>query len=181
MTGYSVDRAFGDRHLPHAQSLVGFHLGTRSFPVASDYLDRKRATDLIWLASRQSNLHIAVRVRRSTPTHPYWKVRKQEITLRFSRPNGMDTEWSKVMDRGMGDYFFYGFSRECPGDQPLVPATVERYVLIDLAQLRLNRDTFGGPQGNPDGTSFKFVDLRSLPDVCIIGALPTIDQRRGGE
>lgn len=160
---YDLNRSWSDRFLPEIQELVGPHL----LDVAADEPDRRQATDLMMLTAR--DVRVAARVRRPGfgRRYPY------EFTLRSRLPSGAETELAKIVN-GHGDWLFYGHASE---DQ----ARIEDWWLIDLRAFRaglIRQATNGGrircgDKVNPDGTCFKWFDIRSFsaePRLVVAGS-----------
>jgi len=90
------DKEWSDHFIPRIKSILGFYLIGE--PPAEE--DQVRNTDLIVL--KMDAVRIACRVRK-----PDSFRYKDEFTIRYSRPSGVKTELSKVIE-GWGDYIFYG-------------------------------------------------------------------------
>lgn len=116
-----------------------------------------QATDLMMLDAR--DMRVAARVRRpgNAQRYPY------QFTIRSRLPSGTETELSKIVN-GKGDWLFYGHASAAQSN-------VVNWWLIDLNAFRgelIRQSTNGWPihsgdQMNPDGTWFKWVDIRSFP------------------
>ena len=153
MNAYLTNRNWSDRFLPEIKRLVGKHL----LETAPDPFDHFQATDLMMLEAR--DMRIAARVRRPGYAHRY----PHQFTIRSQIPSGGQTELSKIVN-GKGDWMFYGHSDASE-------TGVEHWWLIDLRAFRaaLIRHGAQGPrismgdQRNPDGTWFKWFDVRSFP------------------
>ena len=86
-------------------------------------------------------------------------------TIRSAVASGAETELSKI-ENGKGDWMFYGHVSAAQ-------THVEHWWLIDLRAFRaalIRHSTDGhrivmGDQANPDGTWFKWFDVRSFPKV----------------
>jgi hypothetical protein len=156
---YQSDRNWAEQYMPDVCSIVG----PRLLVPAPLRRDMHEATDLIVLTGK--DLTIAVRLRRFgyAGRYPY------DVTIRTDRPSGVPTEQEKIC-RGFGDWFFYGHETGLPGPR-LAP-----WYIIDLAALRflfqchprlLREDgEWWGKRDNPDGTSFRFYDVRGLHRHC---------------
>ena len=116
---WQESKAWSDRFIPHAQQL----LGLTCIGVAAIDQDRKENTDLMFEVGWQ---RIAVRIRRLEQRLAF--NRRNEITLRFDRRSGAETELAKLMN-GWGDCFLYGWGDEASGQ-------IRAYTLLDLHQLR---------------------------------------------
>ena len=156
MTGWREDKKWSDRFLSQIKRILGEHLIGEPRPEE----DQERNTDLIVLT--MNAVRIGCRVRK----HKYHARYGGEFTIRASRPSGMKTELTKVIE-GWGDYFFYGFSDEA---EELLMA----WALCDMKVFRLwfmrhlagNDGAMpGSSQKNTDGSSgfyaFRYADLPS--------------------
>ena len=154
MNFYDRDRAWSDRFLPAIKDTIGGHL----LKASPDPLDWHHATDLMMLDAR--DIRIAARVRR----HGYARRFPHEFTLRSRLPSGAETELAKVVD-GKGDWLFYGHANAAG-------TGFDAWWLIDLRAFRaglIRSKRNGHPircgdKRNPDGTWFKWFDIRSFPD-----------------
>ena len=154
MNAYSTNRRWSDRFLPEIKNLVGQHL----LSAAPDPFDHFEATDLMMLNA--TDLRIAARVRRPgyAQRYPY------QFTLRSHVPSGAQTELAKVVN-GHGDWMFYGHADASE-------TGVQSWWLLDLrafraALIRSSRNGHSistGVQANPDGTRFRWFDIRSFPE-----------------
>lgn len=99
---YQRDRAFTEKWIPEIQRIIGSLL-VRPAPF---HLDVKQATDLIVM--NVGPLKIAARVRRPGYFLPHYR---KQFTIRSHRDTGAETELSKI-EKGFGDWFFYGFGDE---------------------------------------------------------------------
>ncbi|KAA9010156.1 hypothetical protein [Histidinibacterium aquaticum] len=151
--GYAFNRSWSDRFIPEIRRIVGAHL----LDVAADPFDMHQATDLMVLDGR--DLRIAARVRRPgyADRYPF------QFTIRSQVPSGAETELAKIVN-GAGDWLFYGHSDASERH-------IERWWLIDLRAFRaalIRQSANGlriasGDKSNPDGTRFKWFDIRSFP------------------
>lgn len=150
---YDINRSWSDQFIPEIKQIVGAQL----LQVANDNLDQKQATDLVMLDAQ--DMRVAARVRRPgyADRYPY------QSTIRSGLPSGAPTELNKIVN-GYGDWMFYGHASGF-GD------TLGNWWLIDLRAFRaaLIRHRMNGlvlvmgDQVNPDGTRFKWFDVRSFP------------------
>jgi len=132
---------------------VGPHL----LDIADLELDGLQATDLIIF--KAADMRVAARVR----DYSYAEKYHREFTIRSKRESGAMTELEKIQ-RGWGDWFFYGFGKE--------DLTIPLWYLIDLDAFRyhMNKNTWIGSgikisaMSNGDGTHFKAFDAFSFPD-----------------
>ncbi|RYH08889.1 hypothetical protein [Tropicimonas sp. IMCC6043] len=153
MNCYPSNRAWSDRFLPEIKRTIGAHLLER----APDPEDWHNATDLMMLDAK--DLRIAARVRRPGYANrfPY------DFTIRSRIPSGAETELSKIVN-GKGDWLFYGHSNE-------TQTGLFSWWLLDLRAFRAGlirqvQNGFpirSGDRANPDGTWFKWFDIRSFP------------------
>lgn len=149
---YQSDRKWSDQFLPEVKSIIGPLL----LEPAAFEQDAMEATDLIILHAR--DMRIGVRIRRNQYLNKY----SSQITFRFKRDSGAQTEWEKIL-RGWGEWFFYGFAGV--GDLP----PLSRWYLVNLNALRYQygqQKPFltSGLKDNDDGTYFKWFDVRSFAD-----------------
>ncbi|MDF0602311.1 hypothetical protein P1J78_16345 [Psychromarinibacter sp. C21-152] len=150
---YAINRSWSDRFIPEIQRIVGAHL----LSIAPDAFDMHEATDLLMMEAK--DLHIAARVRRPG----YARVYPYDFTIRAQVPSGAETELSKIVN-GKGDWMFYGHA-DASG------RGLASWWLIDLRAFRaglIRQATNGypircGDRTNPDGTRFKWFDIRSFP------------------
>ena len=150
---YNFNRQWSDRFIPEIKSIVGAHL----LSIAPDDQDMRHATDLMMLDAK--DVRVAARVRRPgyAERFPY------DFTIRSQVPSGAETELAKIVN-GKGDWMFYGHADASE-------RTIERWWLIDLRAFRaalIRQSTNGfpikcGDRTNPDGTRFKWFDIRSFP------------------
>ncbi len=153
MNCYANNRRWSDQFLPDIKRIVGAHL----LETAPDPLDHFQATDLLMLDAR--DMRIAARVRRPGYAQRY----PHQFTIRSKVASGAETELSKIVN-GKGDWMFYGHSN-------ITQNGVGHWWLIDLRAFRAalirhanNGSSISmGDQSNPDGTWFKWFDIRSFP------------------
>lgn len=158
---YSSDRQWSDGFIPAMKAIIGPLLLSEA-PLE---VDCKQAADLVVFSTRSLPRGIACRVRHCDvlDRYPYAEF---EFTLRHGRTNGTQTEFDKIA-RGFGDWMFYGHAG--PDDEN----TIARWFVVDLNQLRYNlilKDRVTNslvcdvqPNGDREGTSFVWYDLRSFP------------------
>jgi hypothetical protein len=161
MPDYSTDRKWADKFLPTMKRAIADVL----IQPAPDVEDMHRNTDLIVL--RVESLRVACRVRR----YSYFVRYPDEFTIRAGRPNGHETELSKLIS-GYGDYFLYGFANEDETD-------LHAWRIIDLRvfrlwynrQLALNRGRLPGQrQENGDASSWFYAfNVSQLPKGALVG------------
>lgn len=105
MGEYVEDRVYSDQFIDEIKQIIGPIL----LEPAPYLLDIKEATDLIMMHARSQK--IACRVRRPG----YAERFPNDITFRFWRASGVETEWPKIQ-RGFVDLYFYGIAcRYHPG------------------------------------------------------------------
>lgn len=151
---YSINRHWSDQFIPEIRRIVGAHL----LSVAPDHLDMRQATDLLMLDGR--DVRIAARVRR----HGYAGRYPYDFTIRSRLPSGSPTELAKIVN-GDGDWLFYGHANAAETGFAL-------WWLLDLRAFRaglIRQASNGfpissGDRRNPDGTCFKWFDIRSFPN-----------------
>jgi hypothetical protein len=95
----------------------------------NDEQDRRLGTDIIVLSFRPYVGSKVFKVGyRCRDAGKYLKDFFKDITFRYSRPNGRETEFQKII-RGHGDYFFYGFGET-------FTQQMERWIIVALAPFR---------------------------------------------
>lgn len=145
-----IDFDFQDEFAPRIFEIVG-GLVVRK---ANHFEDRFRATDIV-----SAPKSVAARVRRLEVSNLSYLG---EFTLRAARPNGLPTEFEKIM-QGHGDWFFYGFAF---GGQ------LVKWIVIDLAILRsqiLEGRIPHVEKNNKDGSAtFRVYRIADLPPEAII-------------
>lgn len=157
---YSYDKRRVDSLELNIRQLIGGYF----VAPATRTQDMHEATDLMVFELRAQHIRVGCRVRR----YDYWAAQngryQREFTIRSGRPNGIKTEYQKIID-GWGDYLFYGFAD--PSDQRVYHAT-----LIDLEQFRASvigfyvQPTYYG--NNYDGSSsFHIYTLDDFPSTLI--------------
>ena len=154
MNYYVRNRSWSDRFLPEIKRIVGPHI----IQTAPDMLDWHEATDLLTLDCK--DVRVAARVRR----HGYASRFPHDITIRTQTASGVPTELSKIVN-GHGDWMFYGHA-DTSG------TGLASWWLIDLKAFRaalIRHRQNGiplrhGDKRNPDGTAFKWFDIRSFPE-----------------
>jgi hypothetical protein len=151
---YSEERRReSDAYIPEIKRLIVMHL----LMVTPDWIDFKRAADLMLLSTKR--MEIAARVRLKVK---YQNQYPYEFTLRAVIENGQETELNKVL-RGMADVFLYGHA------DPFKPGLLSRWWLIDLDVFRAcMRDRACQVIPNHDGTHFAAFDVRRFPPELVI-------------
>jgi hypothetical protein len=99
MIGWQTDKKWADKFMPEIKRVVGEYLICEA-PIEDDAM---RNTDLIVL--KLDAVRVACRIRRNEYLDKYGG----EFTIRSDRPNGNQTELSKII-QGWGNYIFYGIS-----------------------------------------------------------------------
>lgn len=129
------------------------------------YKDMHEATDFIVVPGK---IAIAVRVRR----FEYYPNYRNEFTIRWARPSGVDTEIDKIR-KGFADLFFYGFLNK-------EKSKIIQYVLIDL---NIFRKCEGEPlrvieneNGSSDFAVYDFAQFPSNMFICYDGLDDGIDK-----
>lgn len=156
--GWQEDKQKSDLYIHEIKAILGVHL----IGPAPEEEDQQRNTDLIVL--KMEAVRIACRIR----TPEYYVKYPNDFTIRYTRPNGADTEFKKVMS-GWGDYLFYGF-----GDDD--ERCLQAWRLGDLKVFRwwLNRELYAGRRPyrrlrNRDGSSdFLAFTWTDLPDTFVV-------------
>ena len=165
---YAINRHWSDQFIPEICRIVGAHL----LEVAPEPLDLHHATDLMTFLGR--DLRIAARVRR----HGYAGRYPYDFTIRSRVGSGATTELAKIVN-GEGDWLFYGHANASETGFDL-------WWLLDLRAFRaglIRQAANGWPirsgdKANPDGTWFKWFDIRSFPSEppLIVAASATIQR-----
>jgi hypothetical protein len=159
MQSWKKDHAWAQQFVPHISQILGEAFVTE----ASLEQDMHENTDLLFQVKGES---IAVRMRNVKEWAPF--NRRNEWTIRTSRPSGMTTEVEKLL-YGWGDYYFYGW-----GDDR--DKRVKAYTILYLKPVRpwLWRNVSrlmqcqGQAQRNKDGSSsFLAINLDELPTTAI--------------
>lgn len=169
MADYKTDRQWSDKFIPSLKRIIADLL----IRPANDIEDMQHNTDLI--VFRIDPVRVACRVRR----YQYLQKYGDEFTIRAGRPNGTETELSKLIS-GYGDYFVYAFANELEND-------LSAWSIIDLRvfrlwynrQLVLNKGVLPGQkQQNGDASSFFFAfRTSSLPTEAIVACDPYAEMR----
>lgn len=152
-TDFDWQRAF----VPHVVRIVANYL----IAEAPFEEDARHNTDLLVLKAETTR--VACRLRRFDQLSSYG----DQFTLRASRPNGCDTELTKVL-RGWGDYIFYGFVNHDESD-------LAAWLLGDLNEFRIwhHRELVCGRtpwlvKHNGDGSStFHAYRISDLPNAFV--------------
>lgn len=160
MSDWQRDKRWSDRFIPEIKRHLGEFLIGEPHPDE----DALRNTDLTVL--RLDTVRIGCRVR----TNDAFMSWPDEFTIRTSRPSGVDTELTKIIE-GWGDYLFYAF---CDPDERVLV----RWTLVDLKRFRvwymreLTRlepgEYPGFKQRNRDGSSdFHAFNLNAMPSDLV--------------
>ena len=151
MGNYRDDRAFSDLFIDEIRRIVGYHV----VQVASDEWDMHRNTDLMTFTFEGKT--IAARIRDVSAVK--WA---DEFTIRSHRDSGMETELSKIIKRGFGDWFFYGFGDKKTGK-------IIKWHLFDLKYFRQFYPVVKPTQhANGDGTYFLAYKYRHFTKFFIV-------------
>lgn len=116
---WQEDQAFANKFIADCQQL----LGLACIQVADMDEDRHHNTDLMFEVGYK---RFPVRIRRGQQRLAF--NRRNEVTFRYSRPSGVETELSKLLN-GWGDCCLYGWGDEAQG-------RVVAYTLLDLHKMR---------------------------------------------
>jgi hypothetical protein len=116
---WQESHAWADQFSAHIKML----LGLICIQVAPLEEDQKHNTDLMFEVGAQ---RFPVRVRRLEQRLPF--NRRNEITFRFARRSGVETEFAKMLC-GWGDWFMYGWGNEST-------RRLDAYTVLDLHQFR---------------------------------------------
>ena len=133
---FSSEFKWSQTWIPRMRQLIGPCL-LREATITED---QREATDLIVL--KAEGLRIACRVRRPGYAHKW----PNDITITCRHETGVACEWDKMIEGGMGDWFFYGHATS--------PVAIEgdilpRY-LIDLGCARQWIRDNHGPERGPN-------------------------------
>jgi hypothetical protein len=158
-SSWVVDKRWSDQYSRYIRAVLGQEFITPS----SDFRDMHEACDFDMVFEMRS-LKFACRLRRSG----YAKGFPFDVTLRYSRPNGTETEWAKVIDKGFADYMFYGFADP-------EPPRVSRWIIVNLELLRFAHDLipFKDMFNYDNSSDFRVLsahDLRSAGCVKAVSA-----------
>lgn len=160
MGKYEDDRKWADAFIPEIKRVLRQNAPLlMQIEISSAEADMKEATDL---NIRTKAGRVACRIRRSDIGFRDW-------TIRYSRPNGIETEYSKIKN-GFADFYLYAWAAKDG-------KTFQDWILLDLDRVRIN-DAFarGNQKANTDGTVFWYAPARSLCDCLLASSmqLPTI-------
>lgn len=152
---YPSDRAWSDLYLPWQRAYLSKRFGVD--PVSNSVWDNCAAVDF-----RVGTHEIMGRMR----SYECFEKYPFDLTFRFYRLSGAQTECSKVFEEGWGTHMLYGFAS-------LDERSVAAYQFADLAAIRVaikaNPMLLHGPVPNKGGnTWFKYVTTTELPPGCII-------------
>ncbi len=156
---YQQDRAWEGSYQDQVLAILNTQMHHLvELAIASDYKDRKQATDFV---VKMKGGDIAVRLRRP-------RYEQRDWTIRARRDNGTKTELAKIRE-GYGSHYFYGWTDELHG--------ITEWILIDLNKARasglLTRDWVlianKDLNGRPDGTYFIAIPASVLRDAgCLL-------------
>lgn len=164
LRSFGVDKRRVDCFEPEIKRILGgVFIGTADLE-----RDRTQATDLLVLSVRP--VTIACRVR----TAGYWERFGDEFTIRYERPNGCKSEFSKIVD-GWCEYGFYAFA----------DASDERLAAWTLYDLKVFRATLirtptlikqsGIPNEDGSSTFLPFAWEDFPPEMVVACARPPDD------
>jgi hypothetical protein len=160
MNGWQDSKRWADQFTPHIKSILGY-LFIQEAPLAQD---QRENTDLMFMLFDK---RVAIRIRNIKDRAPF--NRRNEWTIRVSRPSGIDTELTKMM-AGWADYCLYGW-----GDE--TTKKVQAFTVFDLDATRawifqyvLDKQTLPGMiQQDKDGSAtFLAICIDDMPLQCII-------------
>lgn len=159
MKGWEQDKKRADVFMPTIKQILG-RLFIGEAPVRED---QEQATDLMVFTIPP--LTVACRMRNLFYLERY----PNDITIRYSRPSGVKTEYDKIVD-GWADFFFYGF-----GD--FETGKIHAYKVLTLKALRAtfirDRNLRYVIKPNKDGSSqLMCLDVTSLPIECVCHSYP---------
>lgn len=148
---YAKDRSFADKHfIAISRAVKEVAVKILTVNVAPDQDDKERATDYIITADIGT---VGCRIRRPGTWNQY-----KDLTIRYSRASGAETEYSKIM-KGYPRWYLYGWSN---GDE----TRFESWAFIDMNRFResgLLNDILPRIKHNYDGkTSFIYYDMKDL-------------------
>jgi hypothetical protein len=159
-TGWQRDKERTDPFMPAVKSILGRALISDA-PIE---IDQRQATDLLVLTLAPYTIGVRIR-----DADKYLSRFPFDITVRYSRPSGAQTEWDKIVE-GWCDFIFYGF-----GD--FQTYKLAAYTVLNLKAFRalLIRAAIGDApmplittQSNGDQSStFKALDWRTVTPECI--------------
>lgn len=162
---YVQDRKESDVYIPSAVSLLAYLFSKELFTESTPDDDMKKASDLTWLRSSDvGGKHIALRVRKAD----VWGMRdyRYDFTLRARRGNGVETEFSKIVVKGYGDYLLYAHA------DPGKPRRLAHHWLVNLERFRFfyYQGMIKPPKeiSNGDGTYFYPFDVRKMPQGVVM-------------
>jgi hypothetical protein len=153
------DWSWGSRFDPHAHELLGRFFVRK----ASLETDRTEACDFVIDRGR-----VAFRVRGKRYLN--WA---HQVTLREGRESGSEAEFEKVLKATGPTHLLYGFEHET------LPNRMGIFHFVDLEAFRLqwNSDASAfktGVHKNRDGTSLRWICLRSTPHLIISTTHPQL-------
>ena len=97
---YERDRSLEDKFARVIKCVLGLQFFGRT-----EWADTREGTDFAIFSS--TPVRVAVRLRRQK----FYEKYPDDVTIRWSRPSGIDTEADKI-NKGMVGYLFYGFIDE---------------------------------------------------------------------
>lgn len=150
--GYETDIVLEQQFARTIKQILGL-----CFIGQSKYLDQKEATD--FAVFQIDPIKVAVRLRR----YNQYLIgnRKDEFTIRWSRPSGVKTEIHKIHD-GLVDYILYGFVG--PQNKKII-----RYFIGDLRVFIETDPHLLGPYKNvPPDSELVACRLSDLPDMFFV-------------
>ena len=148
--GYKEDRAWADQFNPHISMILGLEF----IAEASWHQDVFQGTD-----QELKPMRLSLRVRKMQKYPSY----KNEITLRYRRNSGVETEYSKLLRGDYADYLFYGWGEESQQQ-------IRAYTILDCQRLRqiLPMLTMVIKENSDGQSSLAVVHLSEVPPDCIL-------------
>lgn len=158
---YNKSRKFSDKYLDSVKTILSNVLKCKKneIIISPDLIDMREAADLIICGdTKEENVYVAVRIRKSKFAHLY----PYDFTIRYEYTAGYKTEYEKIME-GYGDIMVYGFIED---------NRINRWLLIDLEQFRKEAEKdyiIKEHKQNKDGrNSFLAFDIRSFKGKIIL-------------
>ena len=144
------DMRLEERHWDPICSILG-----RVFFKKNIEKDLHQGTDM-YVASINGRLNIGCRLR----TNEYIKKYQCEMTIRFSRPSGIETEWHKLRS-GFFDYIFYGFVS-------FDESKIVQWIIVDCKKMIELDPRYKGPyKNNPPDSELIAFRLKDIHQAII--------------
>jgi len=152
MNGYEKDIRLEKKFASKIKQILG-----EVFITQDPILDRQEATDFLIFTVNISK--VAARLR--TYKHYTTEDRKNEFTIRYSRPSGNPTEIDKIREGKVG-YIFYGFANS---DE----TKIIHWFIGDLDVFRKNESPKVRPYPNdPPDSEFVAYKIKQFPKSFIV-------------